>query len=354
MKELLDSDKHNLFNILCEYPKDVRNAYNIIKGKKFTIDTENINKIVYCGMGGSAIAGDIVQTFFNYGHENLKKITFFVNRGYELPVFTDNKTLVILNSYSGNTEETLEAAASAIKITDKILVFSSGGEISQFADKHIFDLVELPTGFQPRCALNYSLLTLIGALISLGFLKFKPNLSKIVDEIEANYIEKCAQYSDLNDENPALFISEDLCGRIPIIYTENKYYGAVSLRYRQHFQENSKNLAFGNVLPEMNHNEINSLNYPKDLLTRVLLIAIRDEEAEHPRVNIRFEAFEELLKEKEIDLIQFYPEGSCILTRMFDAFYFSDWLSYYLAMINEVDPTEIPMINYLKDYLSKK
>jgi len=353
MNDLLKSDKNDMFSILKDYPNDIKKARKMFDNPEIG-NIKDFQSIVICGMGGSAIAGEITGSLINYHTENTpNQPTVFINREYTLPHFVNENTLVILSSYSGNTEETLFSALEAGQLTKKIICITTGGELENFAKKNNLPIIELPKGFQPRCALVYALIALLNIIAKLGISIQKVGLDKYLEKIEKNAAEKMAVYSDINDDNIAIQIARKLQNKIPVIYSEGKYLGAISLRWRQQIHENAKQICFGNVLPEMNHNEINSWNFPKQLIAQSQVVFLRDEHIENNRMALRFTALTKILTDENIELIQISPEGDSLLERLFDLIYLGDWVSYYLAMLNETDPTDIPFIMYLKDYLGK-
>lgn len=353
MENLLKADKNNMFEILNNYPNDLKKARELYKDiiidKKF-----NYNNIVICGMGGSAIAGEFTASIVNYCMDACGQTPLvFVNREYCLPNFTNDDTLVILSSYSGNTEETLYSAREAINKTKNIICITTGGELLKFAKENNLFYVLLPAGFQPRCALVYALIALLNIITKLGMVISNEELQEKLLKIEARAIHTQKMYSKLENENYALQLAKSLQNKIPVFYSENKFLGALSLRWRQQIHENSKQICFGNVLPEMNHNEINSWNFPKNLIEQAQIVYFRDDVIEIDRMKLRFQALTKILNEQGLEPIEIKSSEDSVVARLFDMIYLGDWVSYYLAMLNETDPTDIPFILYLKDYLAK-
>lgn len=353
MENIRKSDNNNMYEILCNYPNDLKKARELYKEIQFNEDYK-FNNIVICGMGGSAIAGDFTASVVNYCMDACGKTPLvFVNREYCLPNFANEETLVILSSYSGNTEETLYSAREAITKTKNIICITTGGELLKFAKENNLFYILLPVGFQPRCALVYALIALLNIITKLGMVLTNEELQEKLIKIEARAIQTQKMYSDLSTENYALKLAKSLQDKMPVFYSEGKFLGALSLRWRQQIHENSKQICFGNVLPEMNHNEINSWNFPKNIIEQAQIVFFRDDVIEIDRMKLRFDAFTKILTDQGMKPIEIKSGEDSVVARLFDIIYLGDWVSYYLAMLNETDPTDIPFILYLKDYLGK-
>jgi glucose/mannose-6-phosphate isomerase len=172
-------------------------------------------------------------------------------------------------------------------------------------------------------------------------------------EMTQNTIDvKAKQYSELKDTNLAIQIAKKIQGSIPVIYSASDGFESVNTRWVRQIQENAKQLVFNGLLPEMNHNEINSFSNPDILPKKISLIYIKDE-ADNPRTKIRFNALKEIIGKQVKQIIEIQSTEQNALSRMFDLLYLGDWVSYYLAILNEIDPTPIPLITKLKDYLSQ-
>lgn len=340
---LLDSSK--MFEHLNAFPNQILQSMEISEKAPFF---ENDNK-KFCllGMGGSAIAGDLLQSVFR--NSNFNYVEIFVNKNYLLMKNIDNQTNVIVSSYSGNTEETIEAYNLAKRYTKNIIGITSGGKLAEMLPSDGFELILIPGGLQPREALGYSFFTLLSVLTrSLGseyeINQLRTKLNNLVHFLN----KKAVEYSNL-EANKALELAMDLQGKLLLIYSCEETLYSVALRFKAQLQENAKRLAFANLLPEMNHNEINSFIYPKDLIPRIAVLFLKDIN-DHPKNQKRIEATHSLLNETIYSKI-FQSEELDFLFRMFDLLYFFDWVSFYSAILNGIDPTPIPIINKLKTFI---
>ncbi|PKL86737.1 MAG: bifunctional phosphoglucose/phosphomannose isomerase [Ignavibacteriae bacterium HGW-Ignavibacteriae-1] len=345
-------DIHSMQEILHNFHVQFKHAIEI--GESFEIDTsyDHVREIVICGMGGSALGGNLLNSYLQ-SPSCKSNIKIRVNKGYGLPHNISANSLIIISSYSGNTEETLAAMESAYDNDLSIICLTSGGKVKKIANSKNIPCLIIPDGFQPRCALAYSFVGLLYILIKSKV--FSPELSKstIAGLTEAQELLKrvTSRYESHDFSNPAFKAANDLFRSYPVIYSADSITDSINLRWQAQIHENAKSPAFGSYLPEMNHNEINAWFATEPNSPRFKFIFLRDKE-DHPRVKIRFDAIKEMLSEF-YDVYEFYGTGNHILARMFDLIYLGDWLSYYLAVLNKQDPISIPVINRLKEILAK-
>ena len=301
-----------------------------------------IRSIIIAGIGGSAIGGDLVKSYL----AGKISIPLVVNRSYELPSFANEESLVIVSSYSGNTEETLAMFEEAVRRKLHIVCVTTGGKLGDQAKELGLVTISQRPGMQPRAALAYSFVPILLLLDRMGLAQGESqNLEKtaaLLDTLAERY-----GTTNLVETNPAFSLAGQLTHRIPAVYSTDSY-EAVNLRWRGQLQENAKHLAFGNVIPEMNHNEINGWAHPIDVLQHLFVILLRSGEDEHPRVSKRFEVVKEILGGKQIPIVEVMSEGNTRLERMFSLISMADWTSFYLALFTGTDPTSIPAIDLLK------
>jgi glucose/mannose-6-phosphate isomerase len=340
------TDPSEMFRCVADFPLQVEEALRIGARARIAQTSDNIRSIVLTGMGGSAIAGDLLRSYL----ADELKIPFFVNRSYDLPRWVQRDTLVIVSSYSGNTEETMASYRAAIRRKAPVLCITTGGEAKRLALKHGHSCIEVPPGLQPRAALGYSFFPLLLALSRMGFIKPR---SADIRETVALLKKKSRTSADLNDpENIAMRMATQLHGKLPVIYSASDRLDAVNVRWRGQICENSKHLAFGHVLPEMNHNEIVGWKVDRELMKRMAVVFLRDVDT-HPRVKIREDITKDILRKKASIVLEAWSEGKSLLARIFSLVYAGDWVSYYLAILNNEDPTPVRVIDYLKGELAK-
>ena len=335
-----------MFRCVAEFPLQVEEALRIGARAPLSLTSDGVRSIVLTGMGGSAIAGDLLRSYLA---EELR-IPFLVNRSYSLPGWVDRNSLVIVSSYSGNTEETLASYREAIRRKAAVLCITTGGETERLALKHGHDCIKVPSGVQPRAALGYSFFPLLLALSRMEFIKPRPaDISETVDAVK----KKSRIHADLKSrQNSALQMAKRLHGKLPVVYSASERLDAVNVRWRGQICENSKHLAFGHVLPEMNHNEIVGWKVDRELMKKMAVVFLRDV-GTHPRVRVREEITKGIIRKKASIVLEVWSEGTSLLARIFSLVYTGDWVSYYLAILNNEDPTPVKVIDYLKGELAK-
>jgi glucose/mannose-6-phosphate isomerase len=339
-------DRSNMFDVLSKFASQIEVAFGI--GNKINLPAEfqKISSIIITGLGGSAIGGDLLRSYLQYEI----KIPVFVNRNYYLPGFANENTLVIVSSYSGNTEETISAYEDAKKRNCKIICITSGGKLSVMAENDGFTIIKIPKGYQPRCALAYSFFPLLMLMVKLNFIADRnPEILNLIKYIGA----KSDSYVLVNENgNHAVKLARYLQGKIPVIYSSTDLLDIVNYRWRCQIEENSECLAFGNVLPEMNHNEIVGWRKNEEILRNFAVIFLKDRE-DNPRITKRLEITKNIVESYSGIAIQIESEGNTKLERIFDLIYLGDWISYYLAILYKADPSEIENINILKNKLTE-
>ncbi|OYT14666.1 MAG: hypothetical protein B7C24_17095 [Bacteroidetes bacterium 4572_77] len=338
-------DKSDMYSILKDTPNHVIDAIKRYSNFKSKINTEDIDNIILCGMGGSAIAGGIVAEIFNSGYYQSKKIPFSVNRSFSLPNHVTEKTLIILSSYSGNTDETLACAEKAQAISNNIICISAGGKLTAMAEKNGYDLVTMPGGYQPRCAFYYPLTALLFVMQNTGLFNDAEIINKEIDGVAQRMQELI---NDNIEENKSYDIAKKLSEKNVVFYAEDGIQNALAQRIQQQLQENANHLTFRGAIPEINHNEINSWQFPISNPQSFMPCLFRDND-ESKLSKQRFDAIEKLFAKKSIPTITYQlAKEKELIKDLYTKAYFWDWASFYLAIINGTDPIEIADIMELK------
>lgn len=340
-------DKKNFKKYLIGFPKQISESQNIFNQHFNQSSDDPVSNIIYLGMGGSAIAGDVIC---NVLFDDMK-VPLEVVRGYEIPGYCSPASLVIVSSYSGNTEETLTAVKKAAGKGAKIHAITSGGELAKLAHRKKWPLLPVPEGFPPRQAMGY--------LFFLAYQLVLKTINKKIGNKEFDTLIKLADSMVLrNDEQNAkrkVFAKElalRIKGKIPIIYTPAPYLSAVSVRWKNQFQENSKSMAFNNMIPEMNHNEIVGWEMEFAGLNEYIVLFLESEKSDK-RVHARTQLTKSIIRDRGIDVAEVYTEGKTRLEQILSLLIRGDWVSYYLALLYEKDPIKIVNIDYLKSELKK-
>jgi len=332
-------DSQNQFKIL----KDTHKQVSDIWATSFDVSAlskKKFSSIVYCGLGGSAISGDLLRDYLS----SELKIPFEVIRGYNLPFYVNQDTLVIISSYSGNTEESISCFEQALIKKPSIVVITSGGKIGQLASANKIPMIQLQTGFQPRYALGQGFFALLKLFHELGYSDEKKN----VERVSVLWKNKAEEYSTEN--NIAIYIASDLIGFIPVIYS-SEYLTSTGYRLKCQFNENSKLHAFHNVIPEMNHNEIIGWETIKEKQFNTKVVYLIDEEY-HPQNKKRFNLLNEFLSEQKVEVLTLKSNEENKKGRIMDLIFLCDWISFYASVLRGFDPSEIDFIHRMKQKLT--
>ncbi len=345
-REIQLYDNQNMYDVLKNFPLQIGEAYEIGESLDVPEEFKNVSKIIVSGLGGSAIGGDLLRSYLWYN----TRVPIYVNRSYNLPGFADNNTLVIVSSYSGNTEESLASYEDAKKRNCKIICLTSGGDLHTLAANENRFLIQIPKGYQPRCALAYSFFPLLILTSKLGFVA---DVTSGILKVKNNLVSKSELYClPDNDRNSAVNLAKHIEGTLPVIYSSSDVLDIVNLRWRCQLNENAKTLAYGNLLPEMNHNEIVGWQHMQELMKKIAVISMIDRE-DNSRVKRRMEITLSLISNQRGKLIEVEGEGETRLERIFDLIHLGDWVSFYLAILYKEDPTPVEFITFLKNRLTE-
>lgn len=310
---------------------DITSALDLPKIKSF-------RNIIVSGLGGSGIGASIIGEML----QDELKVPYIVNKGYFLPRFADKNTLLIINSYSGNTEETVNVIQQAIEKRLAIICISSGGKIEEFSKIHKFPHIKLPSGLPPRASLGFSLVSILFILQSQKLISKKP-LTQL--KKAAVFIDKQQKKIHKEAEN----LAKVLYDKIPVLYSGDMY-ESVLVRWRQQINENAKQLCWHHVIPEMNHNELVGWRTKDNQLAAVFL---RNED-DFLRIQHRIEINKKTISNYTDHVLELYSHGKNKIEKMMYYINLGDWLTCYLAELRSFDPVEVKVIDELKSELSKR
>lgn len=337
-------DSEGMWELLKQFPKHWTAAMESAREVELEVDPGKISNICMSGMGSSAISADLLRAYVNDSIELPMQLV----RGYDIPAWVDEHTLFIACSFSGNTEEILMAVEQARQRGAQIVVVTSGGRLLLKAADEGYDYYRIPSGMPARAALAYAFIPLYRLFQFLGFIEDDDTALKETAEYLA---EKVDLYSDL-DENEALVLADDVRHSLPIIYSNGGLLEPVNHRWREQFEENAKTLSYGNMLPEMNHNEIIGWEQIAHLTGRLSVIMLQDLE-DSERIQARMSITKELVEDQVVSINVLKTEGDSRLTRMFSLVQLADWTSFYLALLIHTDPTPVTRIDLLKSRLAQ-
>ena len=368
MIDILDGDfseldKANMIELLEEFPQKMRDALRL--GEEFSIPTNfsptsasnsfsapdsatrNFKNTVVLGMGGSAIGGDLLS---DYLADELS-IPIVVIRGYDIPKFVDENSLVFSVSYSGNTEETISALKKCLEAKARIIALTSGGKLAVLSQENNFPVIKVPAGIQPRAAISYLFFPILKALERLGLIKERSSeIEETISILQDLSKEYCAKTPSEN--NLAKKVALSLYQHLPLVYGSEGLLGAVAMRWKTQINENSKWPCFWNVFPELDHNEIVGYEIENNINRQVKIIYLQDKEG-LLRIEQRREITRRIIEDKVAEFIVCPTKGKGKMSRMFSLIFLGDLASYYLAILNQVDPSPVACIEDLKKELAK-
>lgn len=305
----------------------------------------DFDNIVFAGMGGSALAALLSSTWPGVN------LPFEICRNYTIPSYVGPKTLFIASSYSGNTEETLEALSHAEERGAIIAIITSGGKLAARATDKNYPIAKQPTGFQPRHAVFYGFRALIDILGSYNLIDKR----KAVDELEvaAGFLREAVKSwtpTVPTAQNHPKRVALEIAGKSPVIYAGPLMFPA-AYKWKINFNENAKNIAWCNQIPEFNHNEFMGwTSHPVDKPYTV--IELRSN-FEHSRIQKRFEVTERMLSGMRPAPIKIDAGGETILQQLLWQVTFGDFVSLYVALLNGINPTPVDLIEKFKKALEE-
>ena len=346
-----DFDINNIFDSISSFGSQINESFSIMDDclKKYSnnfkeIRNKKISSVLICGMGGSAIGGELSKIALSKDIS----VPIIINRSADIPNWVNKETLVIVSSYSGNTYETIQAYKQSKSKTNLIIIIAScaPSKLNDFSRTYNHIKLDIPSGIQPRCALGYS-----SSIITMLFMNLNLIDSSKSDALKsASNLLNSAQLENLKDicspnNNPAILLASKIQNQIPIIYGSEDFSSIIALRFQNQLQENSKLMAFSNNYPEINHNEIegwsSSGNY--------FVIWLSDEEGLSDVFNSAQKLINQLgVKQISIDLKNHLAKIENRLEILYASIYFFDWVSYYLALLQNQNPCSIDNIKYIK------
>jgi glucose/mannose-6-phosphate isomerase len=324
--------------------EDCRHGYGVGRATEGLPSAEGVTAIAVCGMGGSAVAGDVFRALYV---ERLG-LPIQVVRSPSLPEFCGPRTLVVASSYSGNTAETLTCFEEAVRRGCRVVAVTSGGCLGDRAAELGLARVVIPTGYQPRAALGWLALGTLGAIEAMGLV---PPLAADVDDAATELASLVTSLAPEvpTAENPAKRIAVAATSRTPVVWGAEGYAAVAAMRWKTQFNENAKVPAFHSSMSELDHNEI--VGWSAGEGERYLLIALRAE-GEHPEIGPRFPLSEDIARRAGARVEEVWARGRSALARLLTLITVGDFASVYLALARGVDPTPVEVVERLKRSLA--
>ncbi len=325
-------------SLIQEFPEQLLEALEIGRTANLRPDSKSYKNVLVCGLGGSGIGANFVYEFCK--HE--LKVPFQVVKGYDIPAYVNEDSLVICSSYSGNTEETVMSLALAQQTGAKIVIVTSGGKLLAAAKEFGYDFIQLPAGKpSPRACLGYSFVQQLFILKHFGMIG-----DSTIQQVEQSVPLLKREQADMQQR--AKIVANGLFNKMTIIYTTDRM-ESVAVRFRQQLNENSKVLCWHHVIPEMNHNElVGWRKQPGDFA--VVIFRNKDD---FDRNQARVDVNKEIISEYTDTLIELWSKGENLIERSMYFVHLGDWVTWYLAELRQVDAVEVKAIDYLKGELAK-
>jgi len=338
------ADPEDMLGRIKELPKQIQGAWQVTRAAQLPPAYGDVRNITVIGMGGSAIGGDLAAALL----ADELKVPMSVHRDYGLPAYIGRDSLVIASSYSGNTEETLSAYEEARKRGAKVLALTTGGTLATQARAANYPVVTFSYKARPRATLGYSLGLVLGSLTRLGLIR---DLSADIDAAVTDLAKLEERVHEGARTNDAKKLAIELYGRVIFAYGAGVM-GVMARRVKGQWNENAKNWSAYDVMSELNHNAVVGFPNPqiaREAITVLLLRSDRD----NPRHKIRFDVTRELLDRASIQHKTLQFGGTNLLSEVLQMTLFTDYVSFYVALLNGADPSPNTAIDYLKDRLAK-
>ncbi|MEM3957537.1 MAG: bifunctional phosphoglucose/phosphomannose isomerase [Thermoproteota archaeon] len=333
-------DRGNMEWMISSFPSLLKEAVTLSRGLALPEDYRNVKEIIVCGMGGSAIGGDLFKDL----SQSILPLCISVVRDYNLPKYVGESSLVVAVSYSGNTEETLESFKQAYERGSRIIAIASNGLLEKACSKLKIPFLGVPSGYTPRSALPLLFIPLLKIAEEIGF--------PLVGEGELVEAQRLVEAYNLSltpenplSRNPAKQLAARLHEKLPIIYSMG-HLKSVALRYKDQINENAKMRAMCDQLPEANHNEVEA--WEKIDFKELLHVVFIDSRFKNPYLAESINQLVSTIEKEGVGLSIVKPLGETMLEEMLSAIILGDWVSYYLAILRGVDPAPVKLISELK------
>ena len=320
-----------------DFTNHLTDAISIANNTTLTPCNKEIRNVLICGLGGSGIGGTIVADIVS----SKVNIPIAATKDYSIPNFVNEHTLVIANSYSGNTEETLFALEKCQAKGAEIAVITSGGKLKTIAEENNYTKIIIPGNQPPRAMFGYAFTELFFMLNHYNLINdsFKSDFEKAIALLDTEKLDIQKQAMDL---------AKKIYKQTPVIYVANGFEG-VAVRFRQQINENSKMLCWHHVVPEMNHNELLGWRTNVDDLA---VVYFRNK-CDYERNQIRMDINKKVISKYTDNISEIWSKGDSVIENSLYHINLGDWVSWYLSEMNNVDAIEIDVINFLKGELGK-
>ncbi len=333
-------DTVGIWDATAGLPEQVEEAARAARGVEGLPEHDAVENVVVVGMGGSGIAGDILLASAGA----FMAVPAITVKSYTLPAFVGDGTLLFAVSFSGDTEETIEAAKEGSAQGAKVVIVTSGGELGRLGEAWGAPMVLLPDDIpQPRAAVGA---LAIPPLVMLEEMGLFAGAGRWIELAVEQLVRRRDQLTGA--ESPAAELARRIAPTIPLIHSSGALGGAAAQRWKTQINENANAPAFWNVQPELCHNEVQGWDQHTEVTRQSLsLVALRHDD-EHPQVMRRFEMVTELVQDKVAGMYEVHAEGEGELAQLLDLVIYGDYVSLHLADDKGIDPGPVPTLAGLK------
>lgn len=351
LEKIKKLDKAKVYHSILRLGEQCWDAWRKVKEIKIPADYDHFANVVICGMGGSCLGADVIRTLYR----DELQIPLVRVRNYQLPGFVDQKTLVVLSSYSGNTEEILACAQSAIKRKLKIFIITSGGQLKKLAKEnklpfYLINPVYNPCG-QPRMAIGYSVFGQLALFARLGLIDLSEEKVKDTVKFINSQLKKYRLETPLIN-NPAKQIARTVKRKIAVIVASEHLIGAAHV-FNNQLNENAKHFSELREIPELNHHLMEGLAFP-ETNQQVLVFLFIFSHQYHPRNQIRFQVTKKVVEKNKVATKQLkIGAARSKLEEAFGLITLGGFIAFYTAMMHQLDPAPIPWVDFFKKKLKK-
>lgn len=343
-------DSEDVLGAVERFAEQCREAWELGRSTTNLPDGDGIDAIVVLGMGGSGVAGDVVQAVV----EPRLPVPLRTIKSYgPIPDWVGRNSLVFAVSYSGSTEETLAAVDTVAARGARIVTVSSGGPLAALAASKGLAHAGIPTGLQPRASLGYLSLPILAVLTEMGLV---PDMQADVDEavkVLSELASRCHRERP-TAENPAKDLAARIKDRVPVVYGGYGLGATAAYRFKCDLNEYGKTPAFWNEIPELDHNEIVGWNKLDTLTSDRFVAILLREPGEHERVALRFEITRRLIESRFVEFVEVSSEGDSVLARLLSLIFVTQLASIYVGLAYDEDPGPVEVLMQLKQELKDR
>lgn len=345
IKEL---DKSRVYDSVLSFPKQIEHTAEMAKDFRLPDNYRNVKNVVVAGMGGSALGARVVDSLY----ANSLPVPLEIVNDYRLPGYVNGESLVVASSYSGSTEEVLACYQEAKQRMAKTVITASGGKLASLTEADslpgfVYQAVHNPSN-QPRLAIGYAISALMVIFARAGLIRIEEKDFRAVIKAANDVNSICRVEAD---GNPAENLAQKLGGKIPILIGSEHLTGSVHVTNNQ-INENAKTFSADFVIPELNHHLTEGLKFPASN-PQNLYFVFYESNLYHPRTVKRHLLTQKLIAEHQIGFSDYRPVTETRLEQAFEVIQFGNFYSFYLAILNGLDPAPVPTVDWFKKEMEK-